>query len=86
MSQTESKLKEDLGAMRVPYHDTKHLFLEEHVKSDPFVQFKTWFEDARAEPRIKEANSFCLATCGADGQPSARMLLLKGFSDAGKIV
>jgi pyridoxamine 5'-phosphate oxidase len=80
----ENKLKEDLGALRVPYHDTRNLFLEEHVNKDPVAQFKAWFDDARAEPRIKEPNSFCLATCGADGQPSARILLLKGYSDAGE--
>uniref|UniRef100_K7FCG8 Pyridoxine-5'-phosphate oxidase n=1 Tax=Pelodiscus sinensis TaxID=13735 RepID=K7FCG8_PELSI len=61
-------------------------FEEKHLASfDPIKQFAVWFEEARQCPSIGEANAMCLATCTRlrDGRPSARMLLLKGFSQHG---
>jgi pyridoxamine 5'-phosphate oxidase len=44
--------------------------------TDPFTLFDEWFAEARAsEPNEPEAMT--VATAGADGQPSARMVLLK---------
>jgi pyridoxamine 5'-phosphate oxidase len=49
---------------------------------NPLALFSEWFEEAKAaEPNDPEA--FCLATADAEGRPSARMLLLKDFSDRG---
>lgn len=49
---------------------------------DPIELFKEWLTDAAgSEPSDPEAMS--LATVGADGQPSVRMVLLKGVDDAG---
>lgn len=49
--------------------------------TDPVELFKEWLEAAeKAEPNDHEA--MALATVGADGQPSVRMVLLKGV-DAG---
>src|SRR2546421_12999500 len=54
----------------------------EDLSPDPFEQFGRWFEDARATGvRVPEA--MALATAAADGQPSARMVLLKGFGERG---
>ncbi|MDA8050751.1 MAG: pyridoxamine 5'-phosphate oxidase [Rhodospirillales bacterium] len=48
----------------------------------PFALFAEWFAAAgAAEPR--DANAMTLATCSADGTPSARMVLLKGWDDEG---
>lgn len=44
---------------------------------DPFSLFDTWFAEARAS-EINDSNAMSLATTGADGQPSVRMVLLKG--------
>ena len=44
---------------------------------DPFSLFDTWFAEARAS-EINDSNAMALATTGADGQPSVRMVLLKG--------
>lgn len=44
---------------------------------DPFNLFDTWFAEARAS-EINDSNAMALATTGADGQPSVRMVLLKG--------
>lgn len=49
---------------------------------EPFETFARWFEQARAaEPRDPEAMT--LATTDADGQPDARVVLLKGVDARG---
>lgn len=49
---------------------------------DPFAQFAAWLAEAEAsEPN--DANAFALATADADGRPSVRIVLLKGFDDRG---
>ncbi|MDX2185147.1 MAG: pyridoxamine 5'-phosphate oxidase [Gemmatimonadaceae bacterium] len=50
--------------------------------ADPFVQFGRWFDEARAA-NVPEPNAMTLATVGADGWPSARIVLLKGADDRG---
>ncbi len=50
--------------------------------TDPFELFDRWFADARAaEP--EDANAFCLVTVDPDGDPSARMVLMKGHDRRG---
>jgi pyridoxamine 5'-phosphate oxidase len=49
---------------------------------DPIEQFKRWFKEAEAA-EILEPNAMTLATATADGRPSARIVLLKGLSEAG---
>jgi pyridoxamine 5'-phosphate oxidase len=52
------------------------------VSEDPFALFHDWFENAkRAGLTLPEAMT--LATATKDGIPSARMMLLKGYDDAG---
>jgi pyridoxamine 5'-phosphate oxidase len=53
--------------------------------ADPIARFITLFETARAydRARIPEPTAFTLATVGADGRPSARVLLLKGVDAHG---
>jgi pyridoxamine 5'-phosphate oxidase len=47
------------------------------MADDPLQLFDSWFAEARnAEPNDPEA--VALATAGADGRPSVRMVLLKG--------
>ena len=53
------------------------------LSDDPFEQFERWFQSAVEDERVDEANAMSLSTCSAEGQPSSRMLLLKGFSRAG---
>jgi pyridoxamine 5'-phosphate oxidase len=50
---------------------------ETDVEPDPIVQFGVWLEQALAA-KLPEPNAITLATVGADGRPSARMVLLKG--------
>ncbi len=50
--------------------------------TDPHTLFQEWFAAARAsEPNDPEA--MAVATVGADGQPSVRMVLLKGHDARG---
>lgn len=51
------------------------------LAADPIVQFASWWADAAAAVPLAEAVT--LATVDADGLPDARMVLLKGFDDAG---
>lgn len=52
------------------------------VDPDPFGQFGRWLEEA-ITARLLEPNAMTLATVGADGLPSARVVLLKGFDEQG---
>lgn len=50
--------------------------------TDPFQLFDTWFAEARAsEPN--DSNAVALATVDGAGQPSVRMVLLKGHGPDG---
>ena len=49
---------------------------------DAMIQFRRWFEDAEAEG-IHLANAIAMATADAQGRPSARHVLLRGFDDRG---
>ncbi len=55
---------------------------EDEVDPDPLRQFKVWFEQAAAAGlRLPEAAA--LATASADGAPSVRMVLVKGWDERG---
>jgi pyridoxamine 5'-phosphate oxidase len=56
--------------------------LEEHAERDPLRQFAAWFEQAK-EAGLRVPDAVALATAGADGAPSARMVLLKDFGERG---
>jgi len=56
--------------------------LEKDLAKDPFRQFERWFQEAEAA-KIPEPNATVLATVGADGRPSTRIVLLKGFDGRG---
>lgn len=55
--------------------------LEATAAADPFDQFTRWFEQATATDA--DPTAVALATTTADGRPSARMVLLKGFDSRG---
>ncbi len=55
---------------------------EADLDPDPIRQFARWFEEARSA-EVPEPNAMTLATATADGAPSARIVLLKGFDDRG---
>lgn len=55
---------------------------ERDVNRDPIAQFADWFAAAQAA-EAEEPNAMVLATATADGAPSARVVLLKGFDEQG---
>jgi pyridoxamine 5'-phosphate oxidase len=56
---------------------------ERSVSPDPFVQFRSWYEQARAHPDILEAGAMALATATRAGVPSLRTVLLRGVDERG---
>jgi pyridoxamine 5'-phosphate oxidase len=67
-------------SMRVEY--SRGRLVESEVATDPFTQFRAWFEEATAAA-VVEPNAMTLATATPDGRPSARVVLLKGFDERG---
>jgi pyridoxamine 5'-phosphate oxidase len=55
---------------------------EAAVARDPIEQFRAWFADAVAA-KVTEPNAMVVATADEKGRPSARVMLLKGFDEAG---
>jgi pyridoxamine-phosphate oxidase len=70
----------DLSALRVNY--TLKSFSEQDVLPDPFKQFENWLDEA-IQSAVNEPNAMVLATVKEDLSPSARVVLLKGFSHDG---
>jgi len=52
------------------------------VHKDPLQQFRQWFQEAQ-QASLREPNAMTLATCTADGRPSARVVLLKTLDERG---
>jgi pyridoxamine 5'-phosphate oxidase len=51
-------------------------------RTNPFTLFDTWYAEAQVG-ELNDPNAMALATAGADGQPSCRMVLLKGHGPDG---
>lgn len=59
--------------------------LEVNAAADPIAQLTRWLEEAHAVNSSVEANAMCVATVSDDGQPSARIVLLRGLDERGLI-
>lgn len=70
----------DTGDLRVDYQLDE--LLEEQASTDPFKQFKQWFEDAKASDS-PEPNAMIVATVQPNGRPAARVVLLKEVTAEG---
>lgn len=55
---------------------------EADAAGDPFEQFRRWFADVQSA-NLPEPNAMTLATADAEGAPSARVVLLKGWDERG---
>jgi pyridoxamine 5'-phosphate oxidase len=55
---------------------------EDDVLDDPMLQFTRWFEQALTA-QVNEPNAMNLATVGANGRPSSRIVLVKQFDERG---
>ncbi|HEX7438581.1 MAG TPA: pyridoxamine 5'-phosphate oxidase, partial [Caldimonas sp.] len=73
---------DDLASLRKSYERAE---LDEAVcAADPLAQFGLWFGQA-IEAKLPEPNAMTLATVGADGRPSTRIVLVKGFDARGLV-
>lgn len=52
------------------------------MTTDPFALFHIWYSEARTT-EINDSNAMALATADAQGHPSVRMVLLKGYDERG---
>lgn len=73
-------MQDDIAGIRKNY--SKKILLEKDMEKDPILQFRQWWQDARAAG-IEEVNAMTLATASFDAVPSARIVLMKDFSDKG---
>ena len=78
----------DVAGMRLDYGSPEPLRSSNHA--DPLIVFDAWFRAASktapsSTPQLPppEPNAMCLATATADGVPSARMVLMKGYDERG---
>jgi pyridoxamine 5'-phosphate oxidase len=70
----------DVAALRKSYERAE---LDEAASdADPFAQFAAWLQQALAA-QLPEPNAMTLATVGADGRPSSRVVLIKGCDPRG---
>ncbi len=66
----------DIASLRKSYERDE---LDENASAaDPLQQFQHWIEQALAA-QLPEPTAMTLATVAADGRPSTRVVLLKGF-------
>ncbi len=73
-------MSRDLGSFREPYdHD---VLRRADLADDPVVQFERWWDHWMSAPRY-DAAACLLATATADGAPSARYVLCRGFDATG---
>jgi pyridoxamine 5'-phosphate oxidase len=71
---------DDLSALRRDY--ARESLSEHDVLADPMAQFARWFDQAMTAD-VLEPNAMSLATVGVGGQPSVRIVLLKGIDARG---
>ena len=57
----------------------------ESAAPDPIARFLALFETAKSTPGHADATAMTLATVGAEGRPSARIVLLKGVDNGGLV-
>ncbi len=72
----------DIATLREEY--SAHGLRRSDLDPDPFKQFGVWFT-AAMETNLRDVNAMTLATVAGNGQPTARIVLLKGFSHDGFI-
>jgi pyridoxamine 5'-phosphate oxidase len=74
--------KEALADLRKSYE--RNELDEAACADDPLRQFETWLEQA-IKAQLPEPNAMTLATVGADGRPSTRIVLIKGLDARGLV-
>lgn len=72
--------QKDIAGIR---HDYGKFKLDEKtIAKDPFILFEKWFDEA-VQGEFVDPNAFALSTVAANGRPSSRIVLLKGYDKNG---
>jgi pyridoxamine 5'-phosphate oxidase len=80
MTQPMSHSTHRIAELRKSYERAE---LDESASAaDPIAQFRLWLQQA-LDAELPEPNAMTLATVGADGRPSTRVVLIKGFDERG---
>ncbi|HMN30158.1 MAG TPA: pyridoxamine 5'-phosphate oxidase, partial [Caldilineaceae bacterium] len=56
---------------------------EATAPSNPFPLFASWLQEASASDEVYEHNAMTLATATPDGQPAARIVLMRNYDERG---
>ncbi|KAK9828152.1 hypothetical protein WJX74_001066 [Apatococcus lobatus] len=75
--------KLDVASIRDTYEDGSQGLSEADADADPLKQFDKWFQEAVKANIYKEPNQMAIASSDAEGNPSVRMVLLKGYDERG---
>ncbi len=67
---------------QIPKQYGRAALLESDVDSSPLQQFQIWLQEA-IDRQVPEPTAMTLATVASDGQPSARIVLLKSMDEHG---
>lgn len=70
--------KKNIADLRIDY--SLKQFEEKDLIKNPMKQFETWFDEA-ISAKVNEPNAMTLATVKPNGKPSARVVLLKAFTN-----
>ncbi|MBN9204811.1 pyridoxamine 5'-phosphate oxidase [Methylibium petroleiphilum] len=73
-------MRPDIADLRKSYEQGE--LDEAHSAADPLPQFEQWLDQA-LKAELPEPNAMTLATVGADGRPSTRVVLIKGCDARG---
>lgn len=73
-------MREYIAGLRRDF--SKMTFDESVANANAIEQFATWFKQA-VDGQANEPNAFVLSTVGTDLKPSARVVLLRDFSESG---
>lgn len=71
-------LQDFINTLRFDF--SKDTLDEKFAEGNPFFQFKKWFAEAAD---LHEPNAMVISTATADGRPSSRVVLLRGFDENG---
>lgn len=74
------RMNKTIADIRKEY--SSETLFEKDVAADPIQQFQKWWDQVLLS-EITEPNAMTLSTASADGLPSARIVLLKGFDERG---
>jgi pyridoxamine 5'-phosphate oxidase len=68
-------VREEIRTRRLTYERGE--LTADVVARDPFEQFRVWLDEALHSDAIVEPNAMSVSTAGANGRPSARIVLLR---------